>query len=257
MVKVYATTDTYDYTFPETALAYMLRYPNPFSTHVLSTDTISRSYDPVMQRLTTVRLHLKKSKLPPAVLRLLPGGALRSSGDGAKDGQTRAYILEKSVVDVKEGVMETESRNLDWTGVLSVVEQQTYRRISIPVQDALGASRGATDVLTTVTLHSHVGEAIRKKRAKWSTTYSSAVDDPTTTSSEGEETEEDAKPGFLRSWTTSSIQRSIELIGLRRAEGSQPKAKEGMKVVLERLRRGGLVAVLEGMRRDREELMMP
>jgi hypothetical protein len=30
------------------------------------------------------------------------------------------------------------------------------------------------------------------------------------------------------------------------------KSKEGMMVVLERLRRGGLVGVLDGMRKDRE-----
>ena len=44
-------------------------------------------------------------------------------------------------------------------------------------------------------------------------------------------------------------------MGLKRAHRSQPNAKEGMLVVLERLRTGGLVAVLEGRRRDYEGAM--
>ena len=44
-------------------------------------------------------------------------------------------------------------------------------------------------------------------------------------------------------------------MGLKRAHRSQPNAKEGMEVVLDRLRQGGLVGVLEGMRRDRELVM--
>jgi len=39
-----------------------------------------------------------------------------------------------------------------------------------------------------------------------------------------------------------------------RAARSQPNAREGMEVVLGRLRHGGLVAALEGMRRDRDLL---
>ena len=66
----------------------------------------------------------------------------------------------------------------------------------------------------------------------------------------GEEVEE--KKGFLASWSTSGIQRSIESIASRRTENQLGKSKEGMKIVLERLRSGGLVGVLEGMRKDRE-----
>ena len=61
MVKFYSTHYTYDHSFPTVTLAYFLRYPNPYSRHVSSTDTIARTFDPVTQRLTTVRLHLKRS----------------------------------------------------------------------------------------------------------------------------------------------------------------------------------------------------
>ncbi|KAG9533809.1 hypothetical protein KCU77_g14810, partial [Aureobasidium melanogenum] len=247
MVKFYSTSYSYDYSFPAVSLAYFLRYPNPYSTHVLSTDVISREYDPETQRLTTVRLHLKKSKLPPAILKLLP----RSIMGGAENGDSQAYILETTVVDVKEGRMEAESRNLEWTGVLSVVEKQVFRRQAFESQPKLSAAADLysqqtsqkTDVTTTVTLQSRIGENIRRRKAQRQAEAEA----------EAEASEEaPAKIGFFKSLAASPMQRSIEVIGLRRAEKSQPKAKEGMKVVLERLRQGGLVAVLEGMRQDRE-----
>ncbi|KAI4716944.1 hypothetical protein E4T48_06855 [Aureobasidium sp. EXF-10727] len=229
MVKFYSTSYSYDYSFPAVSLAYFLRYPNPYSTHVLSTDVISREYDPDTQ----------------PILKLLP----RSIMGGAENGDSQAYILETTVVDVKEGWMEAESRNLEWTGVLSVIEKQVFRRQALESQAKLSAAvdlygqqpSQRTDVTTTVTLQSRIGENIRRRKAQ--------------RQAEAEAIEEEAPPaklGFFKSWAASPMQRSIEVIGLRRAEKSQPKAKEGMQVVLERLRQGGLVAVLEGMRQDRE-----
>jgi 4-amino-4-deoxychorismate lyase len=66
--------------------------------------------------------------------------------------------------------------------------------------------------------------------------------------------EEEPKKGFLANWSTSGIQRSIEAIASRRTLVSQGKSKEGMNVVLERLRHGGLWGALDGMRRDREAI---
>ncbi|KAF2653588.1 hypothetical protein K491DRAFT_717882 [Lophiostoma macrostomum CBS 122681] len=261
MVKFYSSNDIYPYPFPAVTLAYFLRYPNPYSTHVLSTDTIARHYDADKQQLTTVRLHLKRSKLPSGVLKLLPRSLLGASGSG----ESQAYILEKSVVDITNGTMETESRNLEFTGILSVVERQAFRRpVSQADDDAkvfqgmenavrrhgfLNFGSGArvedsgesTEVNSSVTLHSHIGEKWRKRKA--------AEDGAAA------EEEQPEKMGFFKSWSTGSLQRSIEMIGLNRAKRSQPNAKEGMKVVLERMREGGLVAVLEGMRQDREAIL--
>jgi hypothetical protein len=261
MVKFYSSNDVYPYPFPAVTLAYFLRYPNPYSTHVLSTDTIARHYDTEKQQLTTVRLHLKRSKLPSAVLKLLPRSLLGASAGG----ESQAYILEKSVVDMKNGIMDTESRNLEFTGVLSVIERQEFRRpVSQDEEDVkvfqgmenaarrhgfLNFGSGArvedsgesTEVTSSVTLHSHIGEKWRKRKA--------AED-----GSSAEE-EQPEKMGFFKTWSTGSLQRSIEAIGLSRAKRSQPNAKEGMKVVLERMREGGLVGVLEGMRQDREAIL--
>jgi hypothetical protein len=248
MVKFYAAYHTYDFSFPTVSLAYFLRYPNPYSTHVLSTDVIERSFDPITQRLYSTRLHLKRSKLPAGILKLIPRSILGSS---ARTGDSQSYILERSIVDIREGWMKTESRNLEWTGVLSVIERQTYTPGSVE-QHAFPSSNFSglpkpmtdmderTDVTTAVTLHSRLGQRLRRHRAA-------------ATEAENDDELPERKVGFFRSWSQASLQRSIEAIGLRRTSKSQPNAKEGMRIVLERLRKGGLTEVLDGMRRDREQ----
>lgn len=254
MVKFYENSFSYSYPFSAVSLAYFLRYPNPYATHVLSTDVIDRHFDPSSQRLSTTRLHLKKSKIPPAILKLLPKGIL---GTGSDAGQS--YILEKSVVDVKEGWMKTESRNLEWTGILSVIEKQTYRR---PIMgDGSWGSKSTevmddtkdqdTNVTTTVTLVSRFGQG-KAIANRWKGDLATAGPEV----SVGEENAP-VKRGFFSAWSTSSMQRSIELVGLRRTRDALVKSKDGMNVVLERLRFGGLVEVLDGMRRDREAAFGP
>ncbi|KAI7209413.1 hypothetical protein KC333_g8742 [Hortaea werneckii] len=200
MVKFYSKEYTYDYAFPAVSLAYFLRYPNPYSRHVASTDTISRHFDPETQRLTTVRLHLKRSRLPPAVVKLLPKSMMADRA--GSDGSTQSFILEKSVVDAKQGWMECESRNLDWENVLSVFERHSYRRAEPIAMDTSTSSNSTTTATTargtdglnsgattnavagagvvgmetpaeqthvavSVTLKSRIGEQLRKKRQRW------------------------------------------------------------------------------------------
>ncbi|KAI9735832.1 MAG: hypothetical protein M1834_001297 [Cirrosporium novae-zelandiae] len=262
MVKIFNNNFSYDYPFPTVTLAYFLRYPNPYSRHVLSTDVIDRHFDPVTQRLYTTRLHLKRSKVPSAILRLLPKGL------GGSDSSGQSYILETSTVDIKEGWMDTEARNLEWTGVLSVVERQKFYRRPEPgkapgsiqkegffsrtkQRDGSGESERdppeSTSVTTTVTFQSRIGQARRLRQEKKANAASLL-------SNEEEEEAPVPKKGFFASWSSSSIQKSIETLSLHRTREGLNKSKEGMNVVLERLRSGGLVNVLEGMRRDREAL---
>ncbi|KAL8844562.1 MAG: hypothetical protein Q9176_001074 [Flavoplaca citrina] len=249
MVKFYESSFSYDYPFPAVSLAYFLRYPNPYAKHVLSTDVIDRHFDKESQRLYTTRLHLKRSKLPPTVLKLLPKGILGSSSDSGQ-----SYILEKSIVDVKKGWMTTETRNLEWTGILSVVEKQSYFR---PARENVSAGNGSshepqnetTEVKTSTTFISRFGQgghrAARRKTGAVSPNNDPVVEAPD---------EIQPKRGFLSSWSTSSLQRTIEAIGMRRTREALLKSKDGMNVVLGRMRSGGLVEVLEGMRKDREAI---
>ncbi|EGP92553.1 unnamed protein product [Zymoseptoria tritici ST99CH_3D1] len=243
MVKFYSTTYDYDYGFSAVTLAYFLRYPNPYSRHVASTDTISRHFDPETQRLTTVRLHVKRSRIPAPVLKLLPKATLGAN----EDGSTQSFILEKSVVDVQQGWMHTDSRNLDWNNVLSVIERQTYRR---PTAGVGANEEQRTDVDVSVTLKSRIGEQIRKRRQRWGqqATATSVMGNPEKEIVE----DEPVQPGWFNSWTSGAIRSAVETISLQRTEKSQPKAQKGMSVVLARLRNGGLEGVLEGMRADRE-----
>ena len=250
MVKFLENSFSYDYSFPAVSLAYFLRYPNPYATHVLSTDVIERHFDPNTQRLTTTRLHLKRSKIPPTVLKILPKGILGASTDAGQ-----SYVLETSVVDAKEGWMETETRNLEWTGILSVVEKQIYRRSQTndiakrpSIRDLVDYPRSeGTSVTTTTTLLSRYGQAKYLRRKSESVTSSSDTSDD----------ESAVKKGFFSTWSTTSLQRSIEGVGLRRTRAALAKSKDGMNVVLDRLRQGGLGGVLDGMRRDQEAAFGP
>ena len=243
IMKFFENVFTYDYSFPAVSLAYFLRYPNPYSRHVLTTDVIDRYVDPTTQRLHTIRLHLKKSKIPSGILKLLPKGM------GGSDSSGQSYILETTVVDPNEGWMETESRNMEWTGILSVVEKQRYQRHltedNSQALDGLSIDKEQTTVRTTVTFRSRLGQGKLLSRKK-----AEAIDH---TDAE----DEAPKKGFFSSLSTAGIQRTIELIGVSRTREAVMKSKEGMNVVLERLRSGGIVGVLEGMRKDREAAFGP
>ena len=246
-MKFFENSSSYDYSFPAVTLAYFLRYPNPYSKHVLCTDVIDRYVDPSTKRLHTTRVHIKRSKVPAAMLKFLPAGL---AGPG---GAQQSYVIEKSTVDVKEGWMETESRNMEWTGILSVIERQNYRRQPLPT-DTLRDELGATDEDTTldkdgkerttcktvVSFKSRLGQAMRKHAE---------------TSSANGSDEEAPRQGFFASWSTAGIQRTIELIGVKRTKTAIMNGKNGMNVVLERLRSGGVVGVLDGMSKDRMEMM--
>lgn len=224
MVLTHTQNHTYSHPFPTVTLAYFLRYCspqiNPFAAHVLSTDTISSHVDPVTGRLHTTRIHLKKSRIPSAVVKLLPASLTGGGGD------KKSYILETSIVDIKDGWMRTESRNLDFVGVLSVIEQQTYTAPSLPA-----ANSTITDVTTTTIFRSRVGEKIRERMGQASQ-------------------QDSAQQG---GWLGKSIvQRSIESIASRKTQDQLGKSREGMRVVLERLRNTGVKGVLELTRRTRE-----
>ncbi|KAI0479746.1 PRELI-like family protein [Xylaria cf. heliscus] len=245
MVLTRTTNHTYSHPFPTVTLAFFLRYYspqlNPFSSHVLSTDTISSYVDPATGRLHTTRIHLKKSRMPSTVVKLLPTSVTGGGGDKS------SYVLETSVVDMKEGWMKTESRNLNFTGVLSVVEEQHYsssppdggfasssfNNLALPLARPLTPS---TFVTTTFSYRSTLGNK-KHDRAPVD-----SVDTP-----------DEAGPRRLGSWISgwgaNRIQRSIESIASNKTEDQLIKSRDGMGMVLERLRNNGVVSVLRELRR--------
>lgn len=228
MVLTHTTNHTYSHPFPTVTLAFFLRYSspqlNPFAAHVLSTDTIESHVDPKTQRLHTTRIHLKKSRMPAPVYKLLPTSV---TGGGA--GDKASYILETSVVDIKEGWMKSESRNLNFTGVLSVVEKQQF---SVPSADSAQDANNETAVTTMVVFRSRLGEKIRGKL--------------------GQAQEDGWFSGFMGGWGAKGIQRSIESLASTKTQDQLGKSRDGMRLVLERLRNNGVIGVLESLRRERQ-----
>lgn len=234
MVLTHSTSHTYAHPFPTVTLAYFLRYYspslNPFAKHVLSTDTISSHVDPETQRLHTTRIHLKKSRLPGAVYRLLPASM---TGGGA--GDKASYILETSVVDIREGWMRTESRNLNFTGILSVVEKQDFN-VPSPATAAIEDRPGSpyeTDVTTTVLFKSRIGEKLRGKLGQ-------------------AQNDGGWLAGLSGGWGAKGIQRSIESMASSKTLDQLGKSRDGMRLVLERIRTTGMMSVLESLRNERQ-----
>lgn len=111
-MKLYETSTTFEHDWPTVTLAYFLRYPNPYARHVLASDTISRTIDSD-GRLHSTRLLKKRGKLPAWGQRLF--------------NVSETFIIEETVVDPHTKCMTTQTRNLDHTKVLQVIEQQTIR----------------------------------------------------------------------------------------------------------------------------------
>lgn len=244
MVLTHTTNHTYSHPFPTVTLAYFLRYCspqlNPFANHVLSTDTIDSHVDPETGRLHTTRIHLKKSRLPSSVMKLLPSTLTGGTLDKA------SYILETSVVDMREGWMATESRNLNYVGVLSVVERQLY---TVPKNKGT-ATAGAwtvdsTDVETRVVFRSRLGERIRDRLGQAQAQAEAAVN------------EAGGGSGFFARLGARGIQRSIETLASTKTQDQLGKSREGMRMILERLRQSGIMGVLELRKMASQRSMEP
>lgn len=113
MVKFFSQTHKYSEPWQTVTLAFFLRYPNPYATHVLSADVLSRSFTPE-GTLVTTRLILKSGNIP----KWLPRGIV---------GRAESWIVEQSEVDPLGKVVRCETRNLDHVKILSVRETVELR----------------------------------------------------------------------------------------------------------------------------------
>jgi hypothetical protein len=97
-------------------MAIWQKYPNPFASHVLSSDVIDRYIDQKTGVLYTTRLLTKKGKLPSWGAKLF--------------NMKEAYILETSSVDPVSRKMITTTRNLSHKKILLVQEQMTITELA-------------------------------------------------------------------------------------------------------------------------------
>ena len=100
------------------SLAVWMKYPNPFSSHVLSADIVSRHLDPETNLLHTVRLIHKTGTLPGWVMNILK----------SQEAFAFAFVIEESVVDPQKCFMQTRTRNLTHQRFLVTEEVQTYTK---------------------------------------------------------------------------------------------------------------------------------
>lgn len=151
MVLYIHNKHTFRHDFETVTLAYFNRYPNPFSKHVKSIDTIDRYIDKD-GKLHQTKLILKAGRLPKWVVPFL--GKINTS-----------WVVEKTVVDPKKRTMVTYNCNLDHTKMLRVEESTKYR---------YNFRRGVTESEATVSFSSgfkkFAGFNIRDKIEDWSRT---------------------------------------------------------------------------------------
>jgi len=114
MVKFYSTHYTFQHPFEDVSFAFLRKYPNPLSQHVLGCDTLSRHVDQETGTLTSQRL-IKKTSTKNIIAEKLLG-----------KGQSYGFILEDSVINLKERKMVTVTRNLTYAKVLFIEETCTY-----------------------------------------------------------------------------------------------------------------------------------
>ncbi|KAI8633620.1 PRELI-like family protein [Xylariaceae sp. FL1651] len=250
MVLTRTTNHAYSHPFPTVTLAFFLRYYspqlNPFSSHVLSTDTISSHVDPATGRLHTTRIHLKKSRMPSAVVKLLPTSVTGGGGDKS------SYVLETSVVDIQEGWMKTESRNLNFTGVLSVVEEQHYSTsppdasTSNAISDSPSTGTAANGLARPLSPNTFVTTTFSYRSSLGNKKHDRAAVD---SAESPDETGPRRLGSWISGWGATRVQRSIESIASKKTDDQLIKSRDGMGIVLERLRNNGVVSVLRELRR--------
>lgn len=96
-------------------LAHNMRFPSPYSSHVLSSDVIARSFEPP-STLRTTRLILKRGKMPPWAPR-----AFTQIGT--------SWVVEVSECDLERETgkeLRVKSRNIDHKTIMEVVEWQRF-----------------------------------------------------------------------------------------------------------------------------------
>lgn len=127
MGKFYESSSVFNYSWDHLAKAFWLRYPNPYSSHVLSEDTLFREIRGNL--LYSRRLFTKTNRLPKWGERFV------------KSGETT--IVEESYVDPETQTITTYTRNVGYTKIMLVVEKVVYTPDPENPQNQTVASRAA------------------------------------------------------------------------------------------------------------------
>ncbi|KAJ1736601.1 hypothetical protein LPJ72_001254 [Coemansia sp. Benny D160-2] len=141
MVKFFQQKQAYDYSWNTVSYAFLNRYPNPFATHVLTSDTLEHYVDAGTGELHITRLLRKTNSVPRWARSIMRGND--------------AYILEKVVIDTQLGKLVSKTRNITHTRLMKVEERQT-----LAVDPA---NRGRTLCKNETSIVSNIGYGLNSK----------------------------------------------------------------------------------------------
>jgi len=111
-MKYYSTVQQLGFSWDQVITKFWDRYPNPYSSHVLSEDTLSRYVKDEL--LHTKRLITKTSKAP-------------SWAQHFYNGPKFVCIVEESVLDPIKKVLTTYTRNVGYSKVMLIEERCMYK----------------------------------------------------------------------------------------------------------------------------------
>jgi len=119
-MRSHESSSVFNYSWLQTAKAFFVRYPNPYSAHVLTEDTLWRRVD-AEGRLVTLKLLRKTNKAPAWTKRYI--------------NFSETVVVERSVMDLRGRTLETRTVNVDGSRkFLSVKEVVTYAAAEDPGQ---------------------------------------------------------------------------------------------------------------------------
>lgn len=111
-MRYYESSQTFKYNWEQVVKAFWCRYPNPYSSHVLTEDVVHREVDDC-GNLLTKRLISKTSSAPKWTERFLSSKLV--------------YIIEESILDPKLKTLTTYTRNIGLKHLMTIEEKVTYR----------------------------------------------------------------------------------------------------------------------------------
>ncbi|KAF7320200.1 RIC1 domain-containing protein [Mycena kentingensis (nom. inval.)] len=114
-MKFFASNYQYDDPWSIVTLAFFLRYPNPYASHILSCDVVSRSLTDAGTLLTT-RLILKRGAMP----RWFPKGIIN---------RAESWVVEETEVDPVGRIVSCKTRNLDHVKIMQVEETVYFKSL--------------------------------------------------------------------------------------------------------------------------------
>ena len=131
MAKYYTETHSHPFSWQQVAEAIFQRYPNPFSTHVLSEDTVYRAVVGAGGNvLYTRRFLTKTNKLPSWGEKYL------------SRFKKMVPLVEESTVDREKRIITTYTRTVGLSMFMSAIEKVSYRQhpndpnVTIAVKEA-------------------------------------------------------------------------------------------------------------------------